>query len=143
MESCCKNLSLDDGNKEESFTFNGGAGSIHCVKWYMKYFICWTADLKLSKLWLSQLRTQFKQLRIAWKSRISSGFEPVTSEYRVDALTNWAIKRLTLGAGHLWVPMSSSTYEIFHISLHIHSSQAHWNSQMTSSQRQWLHSSVH
>ena len=28
------------------------------------------------------------------------------------------------------------------ISLHIHSSQAHENSQMTSSQRQWLHSSV-
>ena len=40
------------------------------VKWYMKYFICWTTDLQSSKLWSSQLRTQFKQLRIeAWKSQ--------------------------------------------------------------------------
>ena len=34
------------------------------VKWYMKGFIYWTADLKSSKLWSSQLWTQFKQLRI-------------------------------------------------------------------------------
>ena len=40
------------------------------VKWYMKCFIYWTADLKSSKLWSSQLWTQFKQLRIeAWKSQ--------------------------------------------------------------------------
>ena len=32
-------------------------------------------------------------------------FEPVTSRYRCDALTNWAMKSLTLGAGHLWVLM--------------------------------------
>ena len=36
----------------------------------------------------------------------------------------------------------SSIYEKFHISLHIHSSQAYQNPQMTSSQLQWLHSSV-
>ena len=34
------------------------------VKWYMKCFICWTADMKSNKLWSSQLWTQFKQLRI-------------------------------------------------------------------------------
>ena len=34
------------------------------VKWFMKCFIYWTADLKSSKLWSSQLRTQFKQLPI-------------------------------------------------------------------------------
>ena len=28
-----------------------------------------------------------------------------TSRYRCDALTNWARKPLTLGAGHLWVPV--------------------------------------
>ena len=39
------------------------------------------------------------------KLRTSTGFEPVTSRYRCDALTNWAMKPLTLGAGHLWVPM--------------------------------------
>ena len=44
------------------------------VKWYMKYFICWTADLKSSKLWSSQLWTQFKQLRIeAWKIQDFNG----------------------------------------------------------------------
>ena len=40
------------------------------VKWYMKCFMYWNADLKSSKLWSSQLWTQFKQLRIeAWKSQ--------------------------------------------------------------------------
>ena len=39
------------------------------------------------------------------KFRTSTGFEPVTSRYRCDALTNWAMKPLTLGAGHLWIPM--------------------------------------
>ena len=34
------------------------------VKWYMKCFMHWTADLKSSKLWSSQLWTQFKQLHI-------------------------------------------------------------------------------
>ena len=52
-----------------------------------------------SKQWSSQLWSQFKQLRIeAWKST-STGFESVTSRYRCDALTNWAMKPLTLGAG--------------------------------------------
>ena len=40
------------------------------------------------------------------KVRTSTGFEPMTSQYRCDALTNWAMKPLTLGAGHLWVLMS-------------------------------------
>ena len=62
---------------------------------------------KSSKLWSSQLWTQFKQLRIdPVEVRTSTGFEPVTSRYRCDALTNWAMKPLTLGAGHLWVLMS-------------------------------------
>ena len=34
------------------------------VKLYMKYFIYWTAHVKSSKLWSSQLWTQFMQLRI-------------------------------------------------------------------------------
>ena len=37
--------------------------------------------------------------------RTSTGFEPVTSRYRCDALSNWAMKPLTFGAGHLWVLM--------------------------------------
>ena len=40
------------------------------------------------------------------KVRTSTWFEPVTSRYRCDALTNWAMKPLTVGAGHLWVLMS-------------------------------------
>ena len=44
------------------------------MKWYMKCFIYWTADLKSSELWSSQLWTQFKQLRIeAWKSQDFNG----------------------------------------------------------------------
>ena len=44
------------------------------VKWYMKDFIYWTADLKSNELWSSQLWTQFKPLRIeAWKSKDSNG----------------------------------------------------------------------
>ena len=54
------------------------------------------ADLKSSELWSSPSWTQFKQLRIeAWKSQDLTGFEPVTSQYRCDALTNWAMKPLT------------------------------------------------
>ena len=34
------------------------------------------------------------------KVRTSTGFEPVTSRYWCDALTNWAMKPLKLGAGH-------------------------------------------
>ena len=45
--------------------------SLHVVKWYMKCFMYWTADLKSSKLWSSQLWAQFKQLRIetSWLER--------------------------------------------------------------------------
>ena len=44
------------------------------MKWFIKCFIYWTADLKSSKLWSSQLWTQFKQLRIeAWKSQDFNG----------------------------------------------------------------------
>ena len=56
--------------------------------------------------------------------RTSTGFKPVTSRYRCDALTNWAMKPLTLGAGHLWVLMSPWRMDVkwynetFHISLH-------------------------
>ena len=37
------------------------------------------------------------------KVSISTGFESVTSPYRYDAQTDWAMKPLTLGAGHLWL----------------------------------------
>ena len=39
------------------------------------------------------------------KFRSSTGFEPVTSRYRCHALTNWAMKPLTLGACHFWALM--------------------------------------
>ena len=39
----------------------------------------------------------------AWKSQDFDGFEPVTLRYWCNALTNWAMKPLMLGAGHLWV----------------------------------------
>ena len=40
------------------------------------------------------------------KVRTSTGFEPVTSRYRCDDLTNWAMTPLTLGTGHFWVIIS-------------------------------------
>ena len=55
--------------------------------------------------WSSQLWTQFTKLREKpdkKKIRTSTGFEPVTSRYRSDALTNWAIKPLMLGVR--WSP---------------------------------------
>ena len=75
------------------------------VKLFMKYFIYWTADVKSSNLWSSQLWKQFMQLCIQKpeKVRTSTGFKSVTSWYRCDTLTNWAMKPLILGAGHLWV----------------------------------------
>ena len=40
------------------------------------------------------------------KVRTSTGFEAVTSWYRCNTLTNWAMKPLALGASHLWVLIS-------------------------------------
>ena len=39
----------------------------------------------------------------AWKSQDFNGVWTRDLQYRCDALTNWAMKTLTLGAGHLWV----------------------------------------
>ena len=51
---------------------------------------------------------EFMQLRMQKpeKFRTSTGFEPVTSRYRCDALSNSAMKPLTLRTGHLWVLMA-------------------------------------
>ena len=57
--------------------------------------------------WASQLWTQFKELRIeTWKSEDFNGVWTSASRYQCNALTNWAMKPLTLGAGHLWVLIS-------------------------------------
>ena len=51
----------------------------------------------------------FKQMRIeAWKSQEFNGvWTRDLAIPRCDSLTNWAMKPLTLGGGHLWVLMSS------------------------------------
>ena len=68
------------------------------------------ATVRFSQTFISQMKVDprsyernYMQLRKeAWKKfRTSTGFEPVTSRYRCDALTNWAMKPLTLGAGQL------------------------------------------
>ena len=117
------------------------------------YEIKWSYDLR------SYERNFYNCVEKPEKFRTSKGFEPVTSWFRRDALTNWAMKQLTLGAGHLWVPMVPwgmnqwwngiwNSYVVhvwfisYTISSLIHSSRDHWNPQMTSSQRQLLHSSV-
>ena len=87
-----------------SWSFVGSNGPVRnesMMKWYMKWIIHELRIWNQVRLWSSQLWAQFMQLRgEAW-----TGFEPVTSRFRCDALTNWAMKPLTLGAGHLWVLM--------------------------------------
>ena len=66
----------------------------------MKCFMYWTADLKSSKLWSSQLWTQFLSNCVyrPEKVRTSTGFEPVTSHrYRtwclfLSHLSNLAVR---------------------------------------------------
>ena len=74
------------------------------VKLYMKYSTYWTADVKSSSYdphsYESNLcNCVYRSLK---KVITSTGFRRVTSLYRCDALTNWAMKALTLGARHLW-----------------------------------------
>ena len=55
-----------------------------------------------------KIRARWTRLIVKWKPgkfRTSTGFEPVTSRFRCDALANRAMKPHTLGAGHLWVLM--------------------------------------
>ena len=63
------------------------------------YEIKWSYDLR------SYERNFCNCVEKPEKFRTSMGFEPVTSRFRCDALTNWAMKPLALGAGHLWVLM--------------------------------------
>ena len=96
----------------------------------------------------------------------STGLEPVTSQYQCNALTNWAIKprwspeffRLLCAIAKIAfitariiasLDFISAVHILIHFMYHfivdslIHcSSREHWNPQMTSSQHQWLHSSV-
>ena len=69
-----------------------------------------------SEEWSSQLWVQFMQLcKKPEKSlRTSMGFEPVTSRYQCDAVTNWAINPLMLGAGqyHAFICF---LYDLFYI----------------------------
>ena len=68
--------------------FNG----YNIVKLYMKYFLYWTANVKSSQLWSSQLLRVYIVSRCIEKLRTSTRSEPVTSRHRCDALTNYAMK---------------------------------------------------
>ena len=70
----------------------------------------WTADMKSSEAMIFAVIFFYERnfrncVEKPEKFRTSTGFGPVTSRFRCDALTNWAMKPLTLGAGHLWVLM--------------------------------------
>ena len=84
------------------------------VKWYIKYFICWTADLKSIKLWSSQLWTKFKQLRTEARSRVQTPLKSwlFQASIRLNCVHNCDDHSLLN-----WFQIRSSTYEIFHISL--------------------------
>ena len=61
--------------------------------------------------WSTQLWTQLMQLckKPIKKFRTSTGFEPVTLRYQCNALTNWAMKSLMLGAGQLCLCLENHT----------------------------------
>ena len=75
------------------------------IIWRVRYEInhLRTAEMKSTEEWSSLLWTQFIQLYSDCvqgslkEFRTSMGFEPVTSQYWCDALTNWAMKPLMLG----------------------------------------------
>ena len=100
-------LSYEATDVGTSWSFVGSNGPLRnesMMKWYMKWIIYELWIWNQVKLWSSQLWEQVLQLRRKPENfRISTRFEPVTSRFRCDALTNWAMKPLTLGAGHLWV----------------------------------------
>ena len=60
------------------------------VKWRMILAV-------MNAIWCNCIKKPEKNFRT------STGFEHVTSRYQCDALTNWAMKPLTLGAGQLWI----------------------------------------
>ena len=62
-------------------------------------YIAWRA---LSSKWKNKGIFWFHSFYV-WETAKING----DSRYRCDALNNWAMKSLTLGAGHLWVLMSS------------------------------------
>ena len=99
------------------------------MKWYMK----WT--IHELRIW-----NQVKRRTGIARSRVQT---PLKS-WIFQALRNWKNAFITariiasldfISAVHIW----SISYIISSL---IHSSREHWNPQMTSSQRQWLHSSV-
>ena len=69
---------------------------------YIQWITYWTADMKSSKaMSLAVMNAIFSNCRGVEKPETfstSTGFEPVTSRYRCDALTNWAMKPMTLAA---------------------------------------------
>ena len=85
---------------------------------------------------LRRCERNYMQLRKeAWKKfRTSTGFEPMTLQYQSDALTNWAMKPLTLGAGQFIVPVKvmnvCDVYEINHIQTAEMKSNEDWSSQL-------------
>ena len=92
--------------------------TLYSVKWYMKCFIYWTADLKSSKLWSSQLWTQFKQLRIeGWKSQDFNGVWTRDLAVPVRRSNQLSYEATDVGS---WSFVSSKSgceviYEVFHI----------------------------
>ena len=84
------------------------------VKWYMKYFIYWTADWKSSKLWSAQSWTQFKQLRI--EALKSQDFNGVWTRWTRWLLT---LKALAINANR-WYNGFSNCWKCWRKALDLH-----------------------
>ena len=102
--------------------FFTGKQTVQVLKWYMKCLIYWAADFESSKLWSSQLWTQFTQLRIeGWKSQDFNGVWTHDLAIPVRRTNQLSYEATDVGS---WSFVSSNepvkngcevTYEMFHI----------------------------
>ena len=82
----CSNQLSYEATDVESWSFVGTNVPVRnesTMKWFTKMDHIWTADMKSSEAMI-----------LAVMNAIFAGFEPVSSQYRCNALTNWAMKPL-------------------------------------------------
>ena len=115
------------------------------TKWYMKWIIYWTADMKSSEAMILAVMNAILAIVYLGKPeefRTSTGFEPVTKWCRCDAGEPTELTARIITSLDLISSVQCMIYFIYHfIHWFIHHSTI-WTHKWTSSQYQWLHSSV-
>ena len=83
------------------------------VKWYMKCFIYWSADLTSSELWCSQLWKQFKQLPIEANDQLPTSVASYKLSWiaLIDDNVRWDTDEFTTAFLHSdWLSWYRTTY---------------------------------